>query len=125
MEINHFLEILANKLAIDPTRKSKIDVSVENLKSKIWGFFQEKLQEVSIFGSYDRQTLIFEDKDADIDILIVFKKNEFQPQTYLNQVREFAKNVYPRSEVYPDFPTITVELDHIKFELVPAYSYAG
>ena len=42
------------------------------------------------------------------------------PQTYLNWLKQFANNYYSRSEIHQDYPTIALELNHIKFELVPA-----
>lgn len=121
VDINRYLTKLSEKLVVDPDRKVKMDFSIANLKTKVWGHFQERIQEVTIFGSYDRGTFIISDPDADIDVLVVFKKNEFKPETYLRQVREFGEQLYPRSDVYPDFPTISIESDLIKFELVPAY----
>ncbi|MBK7883447.1 MAG: hypothetical protein IPJ81_06410 [Chitinophagaceae bacterium] len=60
------------------------------------------------------------DENADVDILVIFKSKDFQPQTYLNQIKSFAADNYPRSNIYPDHPTIAIELEHIKFEIVPA-----
>src|ERR1019366_1192595 len=61
----------------------------------------------------------------DVDVLVVFKVNKFQPQTYLNQIQKLSEKTYARSEVFPSHPTITVELEHIRFEIVPAYWEEG
>jgi hypothetical protein len=54
-------------------------------------------------------------------MLIIFKTNELQPNTYLKRIKEFCEKNYPKSEVYQDHPTVAVELDHIKFEIVPSF----
>src|SRR5262249_3398134 len=51
----------------------------------------------------------------------IFKVKEVQAQTYLNQLREFANKYYKKSDIYRDFPTIAIDMQHMKFELVPAY----
>ena len=120
-DINTFLLELEKTLIIDPAKKEKIDSSIVSLQSKIWGFFQDRLHKIAVFGSYDRQTTVPGDDEMDVDILIVFKQKDFQPQAYLNQLKSFAEENYPRSEVYPDHPTIAIEMNHITFELVPAH----
>lgn len=116
-----YLLKIGEKLGIgDP---EKIDKSIDYLKQKIWGVFQNKLLDVNIFGSYDRGTMLSPtiDKEADVDLLVIFKAGEFKPQTYLQQLRTFSEKNYPRSDIYPDFPTIVIELNHITFELVPSF----
>jgi hypothetical protein len=122
-DVSEYLTKLSKQLIIDPKVKEKIEVSISHIQKEIWGLFQDKLSTVSVFGSYDRLSIIMEDEEADVDIMIVFKKNEFQPETYLKQIRRFCEEKYPRSTVYPDHPTVAVELDHIKFELIPAIYY--
>lgn len=53
--------------------------------------------------------------------MIVFcNPNDYKPQTFLNRLKTFAEYYYSRSEIYQSSPTIVLELNHIKFELVPA-----
>ena len=124
IDVNTYLTSVSKKLEIEPTLKSKIDVSISHLKEKIWGLFQDRLLDVTIIGSFDRDTFIAQDKEADVDILVVFKQKEFQPDTYLKQIRAFAEKNYPRSEVYPDHPTMVIDMEHIKFEIIPSYNYS-
>lgn len=93
MDINDYLTKLSQQLSLSNTEKKKIDDSVAFLRGKIWGIFQDRLEEVSVFGSYDRGTMLPQSIDTknDVDILVVFKKDEFQPQTYLNQLRSFSE----------------------------------
>jgi len=120
-EVNTFLTDLQNKLILSNTEKTRIDSSFQTLKTKIWGLFQQDLLNVELFGSYDRDTLINKEKDPDVDVMIVFRENKYQPQTYLDKLKNFGEKYYPRSDIYPDHPTIVIEMSQIKFELVPAY----
>ena len=45
-----------------------------------------------------------------------------KPQTYLDRLRRFAEKYYSSSEIHQSNPTVMLELDHIKFDLVPAIS---
>lgn len=120
MDTNAYLNKLDQYLILGNTEKEKIDKSISFIKQKLWGIFQDRLSDVKVFGSYTKDTFITQDEDADVDILVTFKSKDFQPQTYLNQIKSFAADNYPRSNVYPDHPTIAIELEHIKFEIVPA-----
>jgi hypothetical protein len=43
----------------------------------------------------------------------------------MNRLKKFAEDKYSRSEIYQSSPTVVLELNHIKFELAPAYSSLG
>ena len=120
VDTNEYLTQLSQQLVIAPNKRDKIDNSIRHIQKEIWGLFQNRLHECIVFGSYDRQTIILEDEEADVDILITFKTSEYRPETYLKHIKEFCEKNYPRSTVYPDHPTVAIEMDHIKFELVPA-----
>jgi predicted nucleotidyltransferase len=124
MDINTYLTKLSNQLKIGAPEKNKIETSISNLKRKIWSHFQEKLLSVDLFGSFDRETMLSRsiDVESDVDIMAIFKSGDFQPQTYLNWLRDFSEKNYSRSEVLSDFPTIAIEMEHIRFEIVPSYS---
>jgi Second Messenger Oligonucleotide or Dinucleotide Synthetase domain len=123
MDVNAYLTKLSKQLEVGDSEISKIQDSISNLKTKIWGKFQENLVSVEPIGSFDRQTMLSRsvDKESDVDILVIFKSGEYQPQTYLNWLKEFSEKNYSRSEISPDFPTIAIDMNHIRFELVPAY----
>ncbi len=126
MDVDSYLTRLSKALEIDSNLKGKIENSIEYLKKEIWGLFQDKLHIVTVFGSFDRGTFISEDENSDVDILVIFKNDEYQPDTYLNQIRKLCdKKIYPRTEVYSDHPSVVVPLEHVKFEIIPAYQYSG
>ena len=55
--------------------------------------------------------------------MVVFNNGfGYKPETFFRKLKDFAKAKYSTSEIYRDSPTIVLELNHIKFELVPAYS---
>ena len=63
------------------------------------------------------------DTNSDIDILIQFNTDDYdklKPQSYRNQLKKFAEVNYPNSLVVKDHPSIVIELNHIKFDLVPS-----
>ena len=79
------------------------------------------------FGSSTRGTILPRAMDAksDIDYMVVFSKGGFVPQTYLDRLKAFVEKRYSSSEVYQSSPTVVLDLNHIKFELVPALHYYG
>lgn len=60
------------------------------------------------------------DEQSDIDYMVVFSDGSATPQTYLNRLKAFVEKWYRSSEIYQSSPTIVLELNHIKFDLVPA-----
>ena len=66
------------------------------------------------------------DEKSDIDLMIVFSNPyNYKPQSFLNRLKGFAEQYYSTSEIYQSSPTIVLELNHIKFELTPAYQSYG
>lgn len=125
MSVNSFLEELSSKLVFKDEEKNKVGISVSSIKTKLKNYFGSEIFDVVVFGSYTRGTILPRkaDEESDIDIMVVFEYNskQYKPQTYLNWLKQFAIEYYSRSEIHQDSPTIVLELNHIKFELVPAY----
>lgn len=121
VDMNQYLTSLSQKLILDPTKKSRIELSLNHLIKSLWGHFQDRLSSVEVIGSFDRDTIISEDPDSDVDTIVVFKQKEVKPDTYLSQLKDFCKAIYPRSEIYQDYPTIVIDMEHVKFEIVPSY----
>lgn len=124
MSVLSFLTDLSSKLVISGDERLNILVSINALNNhlKVWNHNND-ISETVVFGSFDRETILprWADDDSDVDYMIVFKDNQqYQPQTYLNWLRDFASNAYTRSEIYQSHPTVVLELSKIKFELVPA-----
>lgn len=62
------------------------------------------------------------DSHSDIDIMAVFKNDYgYKPQTFLDKLKRFAEYRYPNSIVAQSSPSIVLKLEHITFEITPAY----
>ena len=124
MSVLSYLTSLASALVLSSDEKQSISTSLSTLSSRLnyWSKSDE-ISSKSIFGSYSRETILprIFDEGSDVDYMIVFKNtNNYQPSTYLGWLKDFAEIYYSRSDIYQSFPTIVLELNHIKFELVPA-----
>ena len=85
MDINTYYTELANALIFSTDKRERIDKSIDFFKKEIWGQFQDRLVEVVVFGSYSRDTIIRKDDEADVDMVVIYKTREVQPDTYLKQ----------------------------------------
>lgn len=124
MSVLSYLTNLSSDLVLSLDEKVSIACSLAFLKTNLnrWSHSSD-IQEQTVFGSYDRETILPRryDEGSDVDYMIVFKNpNNFQPETFRTWLKKFATDYYTRSEVYLDYPTTVLELSHIKFELVPA-----
>lgn len=121
MSVNSYLTNLANDLIIRDNEKESIKKSYSTLEYRLNSYFEDKVGFISKFGSYSRETILPRsyDSNSDVDVMVRFNDDSFMPQTYLNRLRNFAECRYSRSEIYQSNPTLVLELNHIKFELVP------
>jgi predicted nucleotidyltransferase len=127
MSVNSYLQSLASDLVLSEAEKSGISTSINTLKSRIDYYFSG-VTEKKVFGSYVRSTILPRkvDSKSDVDLMVVFSNpNGYKPQSFLNRLKQFAEYYYSRSEIYQSSPTIVLELNHIMFELVPAYVSSG
>ncbi|MDI0267821.1 nucleotidyltransferase domain-containing protein [Clostridioides difficile] len=125
MSVNSHLEKLSHELIIRDSEKESIKKSIEVIKSRLKSYFGNNIVETFCFGSYTRGTMLPRkvNENSDVDYMVVFSNSFlYAPQTLLNKLRGFVETYYSRSEIYQSNPTIVLELNHIKFELVPAYS---
>lgn len=123
--IQTYLDGVASNLNLRQDEKEKVRKSIDTLASNLNRYFGTDLESHFIFGSYTRNTILPRkaDSSSDIDYMVVFKNPfGYKPQTLLNQLRRFVETYYARSSIRQSHPTIVLELNHIKFELVPAKS---
>lgn len=137
MIVNSYLNDLARRAIVRDDEKEGIQRSINTITQRLKSYDENKYQigDTLIFGSYKRRTMLSRefDDNSDVDIMVVFGKKfegfySFEPRntqpkspkTYLNYLKDFAENKYPTSLRRQDFPTIVLELNHIKFDLVPA-----
>lgn len=124
MSVLSYLTDLSSRLIISPEERTSIALSISFMRNNLLSWeHHDDISEQFVFGSFDRETLLprWADDDSDVDYMVVFKNpNNLQPQTFLTWLRSFAEKYYSRSVCHQSFPTVAVELSHIKFELVPA-----
>jgi Second Messenger Oligonucleotide or Dinucleotide Synthetase domain len=120
--IDAYLFDLARRASMQQREIESITRSLRTLGDRLNGFFPGELSSHFIFGSADRGTMLPRsvDDDSDVDYMIVWRDKGFRPQTYLDRLKRFVENSYSQSEVWQSSPTIVLELNHIKFDLVPA-----
>lgn len=122
MSVLSYLEKKASDAVLSNDEKGSINTSITTLKTRLDSYFGEDIKEQFRFGSSTRGTILPRsmDEHSDIDYMIVFKDDDSVPQTYLDRLKRFAEKYYGKSEIYQSSPTIVLELNHIKFDLVPA-----
>lgn len=127
MSVLTHLQDTVTVVKITESERTAIDTSISNLSSKLNIHFTN-ITTKFVFGSYDRRTILRRSKDpnSDVDYMVVFNDgSSYTPQTLMNRLKTFAETRYSRSEIYQSSPTIVLELNHIKFELAPAYQSWG
>lgn len=123
MSVLSFLTATASNAVLSPAEQASINTSIATLQSRMSLHFESSsIKQHFRFGSSTRGTNLPRSMDAqsDIDYMIVFSDSNATPQTYLNRLRTFVEKRYGSSEIYQSSPTIVLELNHIRFDLVPA-----
>jgi len=123
MSVLSFLTDMASNAVLSSTEQSSITTSITTMQSRMASHFEVgAIKQHFRFGSSTRGTILPRsmDEHSDVDFMVVFSDNNATPQTYLNRLKAFAEKRYSSSEIYQSSPTIVLELNHIKFDLVPA-----
>ncbi|MBB5623735.1 putative nucleotidyltransferase [Pedobacter cryoconitis] len=127
--LNSYLNELASKyyLKNDSEELRKISNSIESLFKNLNTDLGLRIKRKFIFGSYDRDTILPRtfDSKSDVDIMVVFNHTDYErtPETYRTWLKNFADKYYKDrygSEVVRSTPTVTIRLNNIKYDLVPA-----
>jgi len=127
MSVLGHLQIRASGAVFTGTEKALIDKSITTLSSRATSWYDKNLVSKFRFGSSTRDTILPRsmDEKSDIDYMIVLKDDGRVPQTYLDRMKRFAEKYYSTSEIKQSSPSIILELNHIKFDLVPALDSWG
>ena len=122
MSVLSYLQKRASDGVLSSDEKTSVNTSISTLKSRLGYHFTTGLKEHFRFGSSTRDTILPRsmDEHSDIDYMIVFSEGGYAPQTYLDRLRRFVDIYYSTSDVKQSSPTIVLQLNHIKFDLVPA-----
>ena len=127
MNCDTYLKDFSSRLVLKDKEKEHVETSIKYIKSMLYRYFGSEIKDIKVFGSYSRRTVLPRniDESSDIDIMVVFNNIDRKPQTYLNQLKVFAEYYYKNSIVRQSLPTVVIELNHIKFELVPGQKVFG
>lgn len=127
MTAQSYLYNRATNAVLAEAEKTSIGTSISTIKDRLNSYFEGALLQHFAFGSYTRNTILPRSSDAesDVDYMVVFKEGGYTPQTYLDRLKRFADHRYARSEIYQSSPTLVLNLNHIRFELVPALDHAS
>ena len=129
--LNNYLDNIASELIIkgkeDDAIRNSIDAFGRNMTAYFKNYESVNLEDIKVFGSYDRDTDLPQsiDTNTDVDIMLVMEDDQCTPQTYLDRVRRAVKKYYTSSEIKQSSPTIVLQMNHIKFEITPAIKDAG
>jgi predicted nucleotidyltransferase len=127
LTINSTLKKVASEryyIKNDSSENVKINTSIKAVKTYLNQYFKTNIIGAYTFGSFERDTILPReiDQNSDVDILIIFDHENLQrtPETYRKWILEFANSKYQRTNSMKDFPTVVIEMNHLKLDLVPA-----
>jgi Second Messenger Oligonucleotide or Dinucleotide Synthetase domain len=124
MTVNSYLSARASNAVLSASEQNSINTSISTLQTRLNYYFGTTVSNHFRFGSSTRATILPRKMDgcSDIDYMVVFAEGGYAPQTYLDRLRRFVDTYYSSSDIKQSSPTIVLELNHIKFDLVPALS---
>jgi predicted nucleotidyltransferase len=129
MNINSKLATFAQQelvLARNDTERDNINRSLSHLETVLKNKLGGNIKEFIRFGSFTRNTILPRkyDTQSDVDLMVIFNtsQNKYTPGTYRKWLLDAVSSAYPNSISKKDFPVVKLELNHIMFDIVPAYS---
>jgi hypothetical protein len=128
MSINNKLIAFAQQelvLAHNDTERDRIKGSIGQLEKVLKDKLGSNIKEFIRFGSFTRNTILprYYDPQTDVDLMVVFNTTSGKktPGTYRKNLLDVISVAYPNSLSKKDFPAVKLELNHIMFDIVPAY----
>ncbi len=129
MSVITYLQGRASAAVLSGDEEKSINTSISTIKTRLTSHFGTGLSEQFRFGSSTRGTILPRsmDEHSDIDYMVVFSDSSYTPQTYLDRLKKFAETYYSSSDIKQSSPSVVLQLNHIKFDLVPALKqqYSG
>lgn len=122
MSVLSYLQSRASNAVLSSAELTSINTSINTLAARLNSHFGATVIQHFRFGSSTRGTILPRamDEHSDIDYMVVFGETGYSPQTYIDRLRRFAEAYYSSSDIKQSSPTIVLQLNHIKFDLVPA-----
>jgi predicted nucleotidyltransferase len=128
MSINNKLITFAQQelvLSHNDIERERINASLAQLEKVLKNKLLGEVKEITRFGSFTRNTILPRkyDNESDVDLLVVFNttSGRYTPGTYRKKLHDTLILSYPNSFSKKDFPAVKLELNHIMFDVVPAY----
>lgn len=129
MSINSKLITFAQQelvISHNETEREKINASLSQLEKILKDKLGNSIKEFIRFGSFTRNTILPRKYDplSDVDLMVVFNTSSVKltPGTYRQKILDVVSNAYPQSVSKKDFPAVKLLLNHIMFDIVPAYT---
>lgn len=122
MSVITYLQGRASAAVLSGDEEKSINTSISTIKTRLTSHFGTGLSDQFRFGSSTRGTILPRsmDEHSDIDYMVVFSEGGYTPQTYLDRLKKFAETYYANSDIKQSSPSVVLQLNHIKFDLVPA-----
>ena len=128
MNINNKLTSFAQiqlVLARTEPERDKINASLGHLETILKNRLRSEIKEFVRFGSFTRNTILprVYDPESDVDLMVIFNttSSKYTPGTYRRWLLDVVSSSYPNSISKKDFPVVKLMLNHIMFDIVPAY----
>lgn len=129
MSVITYLQRRASAAVLSGDEEKSINTSISTINTRLSSHFGSGLSDQFRFGSSTRGTILPRsmDEHSDIDYMVVFSEGGYTPQTYLDRLKRFADTYYASSDIKQSSPSVVLQLNHIKFDLVPALKqqYSG
>ena len=122
MSVITYLTERASNAVLSSDEQTSINTSISAIQTRLRSYFAANVSDQFRFGSSTRGTILPRsmDEHSDIDYMVVFSESGFTPQTYLDRLKRFAETYYSSSDIRQSSPSIVLQFNHIKFDLVPA-----
>lgn len=129
MSVITYLERRASAAVLSSEEEKSINTSISTINTRLASHFGTGLLDQFRFGSSTRGTILPRSMDdhSDIDYMVVFPDGSYMPQTFLDRLKRFAETYYSSSDIKQSSPSVVLQMNHIKFDLVPALKqqYSG
>lgn len=126
--INTILQTFSQQelvLSKNEVERDKINASLSHLENILKNKLQNNISSFLRFGSFTRNTILPRkyDPQSDVDLMVIFNTSNGikTAGTYRKNILDIISTSYPNSISKKDFPAVKLELNHIMFDIVPAY----
>jgi len=124
--LSNDLKRIASSLYINDRKFERTNIrrSIGSIVKYLTEHFETKVKGIIPFGSYTRGTMLPHGNDiqSDVDLMVVFstKDGKLTPEAYRKRLQRFAELYYSRGKIVKDHPSVTIELNHLKFDMIAA-----